>query len=208
MTDVFLSVGGTTNDEQEKFVDALEKRLRAEGLIPNTVGRNTFSAEAPLRTVSSLMSRCDGTVVLALERTLISRGTERRGGPKEREITNISLATPWNQIEAAMSYAYGKPLLVIVEEGIKEEGLLEAGYDWYVQKVPLNPASLNTVEFNGILASWKEKIKRKPAEAKKAVDQMTISELVGALKPAQLWTTLGAILAVVVGAFIFGTKLL
>ena len=67
--DVFVSVGGTANEAQENFVRAVEERLRSEGLIPHTVGRNTFSADAPLKTVEQLMDKCAGAVVLALERT-------------------------------------------------------------------------------------------------------------------------------------------
>ena len=45
---VFVSVGGTANEQQEAFVRAVEERLRSEGLVPHTVGRNTFSADSPL----------------------------------------------------------------------------------------------------------------------------------------------------------------
>ena len=53
--DIFVSVGGTANERQEKFVQAVEERLRSEGLVPHTVGRNTFSAGAPLKTVTDLI---------------------------------------------------------------------------------------------------------------------------------------------------------
>ena len=128
---VFVSVGGTATEQQEVFVRAVEDRLRSEGLIPHTVGRNTFSADAPLKTVIQLLDNCSGTVVIALERAYFPNGTDKRGGPKETPLADIKLATPWNQIEAAMAYSRGHPLMVIVEQGIKSEGLLERGYDWY-----------------------------------------------------------------------------
>ena len=61
-----------------------------------------------------------------------------------------------------MAYSRNLPLMVIVEEGLRSEGLLERGYDWYVQRVPLDTTFLNTNEFNGILASWKNKITARP----------------------------------------------
>jgi hypothetical protein len=173
--DIFLSVGGTANQEQEEFVQALEERLRAEGLVPNTVGRNTFSADAPLKTVESLMEKCVGTVVVALERSYFPSGLEKRGGTNEKELFETRLATPWNQIEAAMSYCRGLPLLVIVDESLKREGLLEPGYDWYVQTVPLEITHLNTPEFNGVLASWKKKIEAIISEPSKP-SETTIPE--------------------------------
>jgi hypothetical protein len=49
-------------------------------------------------------------------------------------------------------------LLVLVEEGLRGDGLLEKGFDWYVQTVKLDPSPLHTLVFNGVLASWKEKL--------------------------------------------------
>ena len=214
--DVFVSVGGTATDKQEAFVRAVEDRLRSEGLIPHTVGRNTFSADSPLKTVTELMEKCSGTVVIALERMYFAEGLDKRGGEKERPLSEIKLPTPWNQIEATMAYAHGHPLMVIVEEGIKNEGLLERGYDWYVQSVQPERSSLNSLEFNGVLASWKTKIaevESQKLEEKNVKDEInptefTIGQLVGGLKPAQLWSILVVVAGLVAGSFALGAKLI
>lgn len=206
---VFVSVGGTATEQQEAFVRAVEDRLRSEALIPHTVGRNTFSAEAPLKTVTELLNRCSGTVVIALERSYFASGKEKRGGPTEIALGDVKLPTPWNQIEAAMSYARGLPLLVVVEAGLRSEGLLEPGYDWYVQSVKPEAAALHTNEFNGVLASWKQKMvetTRKGSTSKSPSD-LTVAELLGGLKPVQLWSVLVALAAIVAGAFALGGKL-
>jgi hypothetical protein len=65
--------------------------------------------------------------------------------------------------------------MVIVEEGLRSEGLLERGYDWYVQRVPLDTTFLNTNEFNGILASWKNKITSRPQLSTPAKERATPS---------------------------------
>ncbi|MEO1225086.1 MAG: hypothetical protein AAFX92_12735 [Pseudomonadota bacterium] len=212
--EIFLSVGGTANDEQERFVQAVENRLRAEGLTPNTVGRNTFSVDAPLRTVEHLMDRCCGTVVLALERSYFPEGVEKRGGKNEKRVMDVALPTPWNHIEAAMSYSRSLPLLVIVQEGLKHEGLLEPGYDWYVQTIPLDEAHLSSPQFNGVLSSWKHKVETRTAASPNRssnepndVARMTIGQLVGSLKPAHLWSVLVALCAVIAGAFSLGAQL-
>jgi len=207
--DVFLSVGGTSNEQQESFIRSVEDRLRSEGLITHTVGRNTFSSDAPLKTVTELMDKCSGTVIIALERTYFGSGIEKRGGPKESTLTDVKLPTPWNQIEAAMSYARGLPLMVIVEAGLKSEGLLERGYDWYVQWVKPEASALNSIEFNGVLASWKQKMTETPKKATqhKEISELTILELLGSLKPAHLWSILTALAALVAGAFALGGKL-
>jgi hypothetical protein len=117
--EIFLSVGSTSNEQQEQFVQAVEQHLRANDLIPQPVGRTYFSSQQPLKAVGELMRQCVGTVIIAYERLHIGEGLERRGNPNEKEIRSVNLPTAWNQIEAAMAYSLGHPLLVIVEHGIK-----------------------------------------------------------------------------------------
>lgn len=212
--DVFVSVGGTANKAQEAFVRAVEDRLRSEGLIPHTVGRNTFSSDAPLKTVTELMNKCSGTIVIALERTYFPSGVERRGGPSATSLAEARYPTPWNQIEAGMAYVRGLPLMIIVEKGLRTEGLLERGHEWYVQWVEPTAPALTSLEFNGVLASWKEKVAQhagliatKSPEDVTHPDQLTIGQLVNGLKPAQLWSTLAALGALIAAAFALGAKL-
>jgi hypothetical protein len=205
---VFVSVGATATEEQESFVRAVEERLRSEGLTPHTVGRNAFSDESPLKTVTELLDRCSGTVIIALERMYFSNGIEKRGGSKASPVVDVKLATPWNQIEAAMAYSRGHPLMVIVEAGVKNEGLLERGYDWYVQSVQVDASILANPEFNGVLSSWKKKLmppSNKPSTVKSPAE-LTVGELIKSMKPSQLWATLAALAALVAGAFMLGGK--
>ena len=210
--DIFVSVGSAATDQQEAFICAVEARLRAEGLTPHTVGRDTFSADAPLKAVTELMERCTGAVVIALERSFFPQGLDKPG-PKQSPLANVKLPTPWNQIEAAMAYSRKLPLLMIVEKGLRTEGLLQRGYDWYVQEVAPDAASLSSVEFNGVLSDWKRKVQSRPLEsasqnaAPVPLEAMSVGQLLGSVKPAQLWSVLAALAAAIVGAFTVGAKL-
>jgi hypothetical protein len=213
---IFVSVGSTATDQQEAFVRAVEDRLRSEGLEPHSVGRNTFSSDAPLKTVTELLKKCSGVVVIALERTYFPAGAEKRGSKKETALSEVRLPTPWNQIEAAMAYTLGRPLLMIVEEGVKSEGLLERGYDWYVQFCKPDASALTTAEFNGVLASWKGKIIQTSAGSANSMreaagidpSQMSVGQLLGSLRPGQLWAVIGIVAVVISGAFAMGAKLI
>jgi hypothetical protein len=212
---IFVSVGVTATEKQEAFVRAVEERLRSEGIIPHTVGRNTFSSDAPLKTVTELMDKCHGAVVVALERTYFPSGLERRGGTKETKLSEVKFPSPWNQIEAGMAFTRGLPIMVIVEEGLRSEGLLEHGYEWYIQCVEPAAAALTTSEFNGVLSSWKQKVIQRTntmvsAESKKdaqLLEQLTVGDLVSRMKPSQLWSVLAALAALIAGAFALGAKL-
>jgi hypothetical protein len=152
---IFLSVGKTSTKEQEAFVKAVEDFLQSHGLIPQTLGRTFFSSIQPLKAVDDLMRQCCGVVIAAFERIQIEKGVEKRGSPEEHPLENAALPTVWNQIEAAMAYTLGHPLLVIIERGLRSEGLLERGYDWYVNWVDLSRAALNEREFQGVFSDWK-----------------------------------------------------
>ncbi|MCE4540230.1 hypothetical protein LXT12_23540 [Pelomonas sp. P7] len=209
---VFVSVGSTANPAHETFVKAVEDRLRAEGLTPLTVGRNYFTSDSPFIGVNKLMDDCRGVVVIALERIHVESATEKRGSAAEGKLRDVKLATPWNQIEATLAYSRKLPLLVLVEQGVRQDGLLEQGFDWYVLNTPLEPAALATSEFNGVLASWTRKLSsapavRAPAAGPASPADMTVGQLLGALKPAQLWSVLGALAAAFAATFALGGKL-
>jgi hypothetical protein len=217
---IFVSVGKTSTPDQEAFVKAIENRLRADGLTPCTVGRNYWTAGAPLKGVSSLMRECAGVVIIALERMYFPAGVERRGHPDALDLKEVHMPTPYNQVEAAMAYCYGHPLLVIVENSIRKEGLLETGNDWYVQSVKPHPDALASEEFNGVFSSWKAQLDARRADGGLLAKQnsvgknggpnpgdMTVAQLLGSLKPVQLWAVVTALAALVVGAFTLGAKL-
>jgi hypothetical protein len=213
---IFVSVGATATAKQESFVRLIEDRLRSESLTPKTVGRNTFSADAPLKAITELMERCAGIVVIALERSYFPAGLDKRGGPCQATLADTRLPTAWNQIEAAMAYTKHLPLLVIVEAGLKAEGLLESGYDWYVQTLPLEATALGSNEFNGVLADWKDKVLAMgtplAAPANSSLQglnpaEMSVLDLVGALRPVQLWSVAIALAGLLAGAFSLGARL-
>jgi hypothetical protein len=206
---VFVSVGATATAEQEAFVRSIEDRLRSESLIPKTVGRNTFSADAPLKAITELMEHCSGIVVIALERSYFPAGIDKRGGPRQVNLADTRLPTPWNHIEAAMAYTKHLPLLVIVEAGLKAEGLLEPGYDWYVQTLPLEATALASNEFNGVLADWKEKVLARAPRGPQALNpaELSIADLLGALRPVQVWSVAIALAGLLAGAFSLGARL-
>ncbi|MEV5748703.1 hypothetical protein AB0L00_12885 [Actinoallomurus sp. NPDC052308] len=199
-TDIFLSVGRTYNSNQEDFVCAIEDLLRANGMTPRTVGRNDFTSRQPLELIAEMMDRCKGTVVIAFERIRADHAIEFRGTTKEQSISDLALPTIWNQIEASMAYIKGHPLLVIVEDGLKTEGLLEGRYDWYVQRVDLDVDVLNGAEFKGIFSDWKRRVSEFEARGSEkqriAPEQLTLGQLVRTIRLPQLWATIAALLVI------------
>lgn len=151
---IFLSVGRPFNPQQELFIDNIETFLGTNGLRPRTVGRTEFTYKQPLQLVDALMDRSAGALVIALERIDVVEGRERGGPPLGTRISGEAIATPWNQIEAALAYSKRIPLLVIRQSSVRAEGLLEGRYDWYVHVTDLDSGFLGTKEFKGTFNSW------------------------------------------------------
>ena len=182
---------------------ALEEYIRAQGMTPRAVGRSDFSSMHPLKFIQDLMNDCSGTVIIAFERVRVIDGLDRRGSSEEKKISNEILPTVWNQIEAAMAYVLGHPLLVIVENGARNEGLLEAGYDWFVQRVDLSPSVFTSKQFVGVFSDWKKRVE---ASHKRKIDvaNLTIGEICSSMKVSHLWGVLAAIGVIVGAAFTIG----
>jgi hypothetical protein len=159
------------------------------------------------------MDRCEGTVVIALERFFFAEGFERRGSSRETPLAASSLPTAWNQIEAAIAYGRNLPLLVLVDEDLRCDGLLEKGNDWFVFELPVDPMALNEPAFSGLFDDWRAKVAKRQSAAKPAagivseIDKMTVAQLLGSLKPTQLWSILVALAGVLAGTFALGVKL-
>jgi hypothetical protein len=156
---VFLSVGRPFTPEQEHFIASVEAYLMGQGLRARTVGRTEFTHKQPLELINDLMDRSAGALVIALERISIHDGTEKGGPPEGEVLQGAYLATPWNQIEAAIAYAKRVPLFVIRQKTVRPEGLLEGRYNWYVHATALDPAFLQSAEFSGIFESWRRDVR-------------------------------------------------
>src|SRR6476660_9625918 len=110
---VFVSVGRTSTPQQQTFVESIEAHMIERGLLPQALGRNYWSSQQPLTAVHELMRQCAGAAIIAFERLRIDRAVDRRGSDAEKVMTDFGLPTVWNQIEAAMAYTRGLPLLVL-----------------------------------------------------------------------------------------------
>jgi hypothetical protein len=158
--DVFLSLGRTATAEQEEFVFAIERLLKQHNVRPRTVGRTDFVSGKPLKKILNVMKKCSGTIVIAFERFHFAHGVEFKGSGKEATLSEVSLPTVWNQVEAGMAYVLGHPLLAIAESHLKSEALLEEGYDWLINWVELTPASLHSPAFQATFLKWLKKVER------------------------------------------------
>lgn len=161
-TNVFLSTGAPHTPAQESFLRAIEADLARARLRPQTVGRSVFDKGDPLALIDRVMRSCAGAVVVGFERVHITAGEERRGSVRARTLSNISLTTPWNQIETAMAYTLRLPILVIAEDGLRLEGLVDKSFGWRVIERPLTGGGFSADPASeAIFKSWRKAVTAK-----------------------------------------------
>ena len=208
-TDIFLSVGSGLSDDQERFYGELRDVLRSRGLNPRTLGRTDYLPDnEPLDGISTVLDECHGVIVLALERSHAQALIDRPGTANEQTHRDVRLPTVWNQIEATMAYAKRLPLLVIVDERLRSEGLLEERYDWLVLRVPLDAAAFANPHVHGVLTQWIAGVQDSRALQKsetagtaggKTIENLPVREILSSLTVAQAWALVVSIAAAASG---------
>ncbi|WP_130482605.1 hypothetical protein [Sphaerotilus mobilis] len=197
---VFISVGSNGTEVQRAATDQIFSLVKAIGLSPRQMEKNEWSSEQPLRAIRKVIDECHGVVVVAFTRYEFASGVEYKKNNESSPLQHVRLPTVWNQIEAAMAYGRGLPLLVICEHGLRDDGLLEGKYDWKVLWTDFSTADINSEKFSGFAESWKRLVEEQAAKQSsvphpKEVDlaRVSISKLLGMLTFSQFTSIIAAL---------------
>ncbi len=161
---IFISMGRPYTPAQKQFLEGLIELVKQNGLEPRVMNVTDYPTGNPLKGIAQVLRECSGVVVVASERTFFPTGVEKRNSADQQALSKMRYTTPWNQIESAMSYVLDIPILVIAERGLKEEGLLEEKYDWYVERVDIEPSALNEGPLRNRLAAWCRTVSERKGE--------------------------------------------
>ena len=159
---VFLSYPQPCFTKQKGFIDRVGGTLRNHGFEPRTLGVTDYDVDAPLKAIRRLMLESNGLITIAFRRTFVEKGTSRytsdMPGQEPRSIDGKWITSPWSQIEAAMAYQLGLPVLIFREKGVLEEGILEKGVlGTYMPEFDLSGSVddyINSPEMNSIIGKW------------------------------------------------------
>ena len=86
--------------------------------------------EAPLKAIRRLMLESNGLLSIAFRRSIIKEGTYKPFSDMDEvshDLANTWLTSPYCQIEPAMAFQLGLPVLIFREKGVLAEGILEKG---------------------------------------------------------------------------------
>ena len=171
MTPVFLSYATPSNSTQDRFLNYVVGHLQDEfDLLPYTIGANIDEDRQPLEQIGGYMSEVNGAITLAFRRGRIESGETRvlqDDGTKDALATAGSyFSSPFCQIEAAMAYLNGLPILVAREAGVVPDGMLQANlHDIHSTEFDLEggldpDVVYKRAELPGLVADWVTNVHR------------------------------------------------
>jgi len=161
---IFLSCPKPFLRRQSDFLSAVEAHLCSAELRPMTLGRTDYSMDAPLVAIRRLMAASFGVFTIAFRRTYVASAFERPGsdlGENEVARSELWLSSPYCQIEPAMGYQLGLPLLVWREAGVLDDGLLDRGaMELSMPEFNLDhPPDLSSEMWKQPLSEWIHRVK-------------------------------------------------
>jgi hypothetical protein len=159
---VFLSYPKPHLKHQTEFIEKIREHLRAGGFSPRTLGVTDYDMDAPLKAIRRLMLESNGLITIAFRRTLVEKGIVRANADLDdcepSPICSVWWTSPYCQIEPAMAYQLGLPVLIFREKGVVAEGLLEKGViGMYMPEFDLSKpidAYFGSDEWRDVISRW------------------------------------------------------
>ena len=110
---IFLSQPAVLTVEQQILVDRIAHLVEQGDVDVVRLRRQEYPGSGSLGELRRLMSGCSGLVIVGVRQLTVTDGTLRPGTPEEAQVRNVTLPTPWSQIEAGMAFALELPVLVV-----------------------------------------------------------------------------------------------
>lgn len=130
---IFLSYAVPYNELQNLFLNNVIMRIKSMLLFPRALGRSDQYTETPLTSIRRMILSSYGCTSIAFRRTFVKEAVSRPESNREEAYNNFWLTSPYLQIETSMAYQQGIPLMILVEEGVNNNGIfggvLEQGAD-------------------------------------------------------------------------------
>lgn len=121
---VFLSHPSRLNSVQQMFVDTIILQTREALLFPRTLPISEQYPETPLTNIRRMILSSFGMISLNLRQRNVNFIQNNLNQPL---IGTTWEGSPFAQIEPAMAYQYGLPLLLIRETGVEQNGIWAYG---------------------------------------------------------------------------------
>ncbi|MDY0142599.1 MAG: hypothetical protein RBR97_11970 [Bacteroidales bacterium] len=158
---IFLSYPKPFTIEQSQFINDLVVDLSERGFEPRTLGVSDYDMDEPLVAIRRLMLESYGIITIAFRRTYINEGCSKPNSDNARNLSNVWFSSAYCQIEPAMAFQIGLPIMVLRESGVVADGILEKGVaGLYLPEFDLysNQDYLKSHEWKQLFNQWSSNV--------------------------------------------------
>lgn len=132
---VFLSRPNPFLDNHQHFLGLLQQMLNGYDITTITLQAGDYDLSDSINYLKGMIRRCYGIVVVAFKQIYIESGYKKKGATnncqfycsEEEDISEQALTSPFCHIEGAIGLDNDLPLLILVEDGVREEGIIKGG---------------------------------------------------------------------------------
>ena len=132
---VFLSRPNPFLDVHQYFISKLQEQFDKYNIQTVTLQADNYDLTDSLNYLKGIMRQCYGIIIIGFKQIFIDKGCKKRGGkpkplfyyPEELDISGQALTSPFCHIEGTIGLMYDLPLLIVNEEGVREEGIITGG---------------------------------------------------------------------------------
>lgn len=128
---VVVSVGQQYLPEHTLLVNGISNALRSRDMGPELLTHDHWNPDAPIQSVVSYMRTRFGTIVIAFPRIHYEVAWEWPDSPRQVVLRSRDVASVWLQIEAALAFEIGHPILILVDDRLRPEGMLNPKHPAY-----------------------------------------------------------------------------
>jgi len=132
---VFLSRPNPFLPNQQEFIDRFREELLKHDIETITLVADDYDLTDSMNYLKGMIKQCYGMVIIGFKQIFIEKGYKKKGGtpnpsfffPNEIDLSGQALTSPFCHIEGTMGLLNDLPLLIINEEGVREEGIIAGG---------------------------------------------------------------------------------
>lgn len=132
---IFLSRPNPFLKEHEIFLDKLKEYIKKYDMETITLQAANYDLTDSLRYLKGMIKQCYGMIIVGFNQYYFEKGYKKRGGkkcekyfcPEEKDVSKMSLSSPFCQIEGTIGITNDLPILILNQENVIEEGILMGG---------------------------------------------------------------------------------
>ncbi len=132
---VFLSRPNPFIDSQQYFIEKLQKVFGKYNIKTVTLQADNYDLTDSLNYLKGMIKQCYGIAIIGFKQFFIDKGSKKKGGkpdskyfyPSEIDVSGQALTSCFCHIEGTIGLINDLPLLIINENGVREEGIIKGG---------------------------------------------------------------------------------